>query len=143
MHSRCGKTEPVGKDWVNPDAGAQRVVDALEWGEKITLYNLLELVFVGAIMLRLASAFPYRSVDSAWFASFYLVAQLGLPQTSGFWLNAATVAVEGASLLLLLGGFALLIGLAAEKMRPGPWQHDWVDGVPDGSATRGVSHVSQ
>jgi hypothetical protein len=82
--------------------------------------NLVEVVFVGAILFRVTSV--SNSMSGCWFASFFLVTQLALPAGVELWQQASKVLVEIASLVLLLGGLSALVELVGSKLREGPWK---------------------
>jgi hypothetical protein len=81
--------------------------------------NLLEIVFVGAILFRATGV--SGSVSGCWYASFFLVTQLNLPEGTTFWQQASKALVETSSLVLLLGGLSALVDLVGSKLREGPW----------------------
>jgi hypothetical protein len=82
--------------------------------------NLLETVFVGAILFRATGV--ASSLSGCWYASFFLVTQLNLPGAATFWQQASKALIEIASLTLLLGGLSALIALVGGKLREGEWR---------------------
>jgi hypothetical protein len=82
--------------------------------------NLLEIIFIGAILFRATGA---GSLTGSWFDSFFLVTQLDFPgEHTAFWPQAAKVVIEISSLVLLLGGLAALVDLIGRKLTEGPWR---------------------
>lgn len=82
--------------------------------------NLLEIVFISAILFRAAG--KPGSLSGSWFDSFFLVTQLSFPSEDGaLWQQVAKVIVEISSLILLLGGLSALVDLIGGKFREGEW----------------------
>ena len=81
--------------------------------------NLLEIVFVGAILFRATGV--ASSLSGCWYKSFFLVTQLNLPVGTTFWQQASMTLVEISSLVLLLGGLSALIDSVGRKLREGAW----------------------
>jgi hypothetical protein len=82
--------------------------------------NLLEIIFICAILLRAAG--KPGSLSGSWFDSFFLVTQLNFPgRDTAFWEQVAKVIIEVSSLVLLLGGLSALVDLIGGKLTEGPW----------------------
>jgi len=85
--------------------------------------NLAEVFLAGAVLLRMAS--PGHPARRALFDSFFLSTQLNTARQASLLHDAAQVLTVSASLVLLAGGLAVLIGGKAsyyyEDEHEGPW----------------------
>jgi hypothetical protein len=82
--------------------------------------NLLEIIFIGAILFR-AAGMP-GSLSGSWFDSFFLVTQLSFPsKDTAFWQQLAKMIIEASSLVLLLGGLSALVDLIGRKLKEDEW----------------------
>ena len=74
--------------------------------------NVVELVFVGAILLEASANLSPRV---AWFQAFGLVALVNLPELDGYWTHLVEVVVMSVGFILIAGGLGMLIGLIGRR----------------------------
>jgi hypothetical protein len=90
--------------------------------------NLAEVMLAGAVLLRMTS--PGHAAEQALFDSFFLTMQLSNAPHASFLHDAAQALTAMASLVLLAGGLAILIGGMGRFFTEGEYEGPWPLPVP-------------